>query len=98
MGQQIEELENESDFLAPHQCPSTIGQGGKIASSDGDFAPGWDIDARCQVKQRGFSTSTSSHNGHFSPGRNVEGDFSKGKSAFSRGSIIDFADQAKGEC
>src|SRR2546423_15700153 len=50
--QEVEELEDESDFVAPHSGQLVVWQSGQRRAVDDNFSGGWTIEAADQVEER----------------------------------------------
>ena len=92
VGQEMEELEDESDLVPAQQGPVAVRIAGQVLSQNLDSTMGRKVDARGQMKEGGLAAATSAHDGDAASGRHLEGDVVKRRQARSGGFLIGLRD------
>jgi hypothetical protein len=88
MAQQVKELEDESNAVATQPSTFTLGNPSDLLSVEGDLTRSGQVDARGEMKQRGFSASTTSDDRDDLPGENREGHVVDGVNRLARAGAI----------
>ena len=92
VGQEMEELEDESDLVPAQQGPVAVRIAGQVLAQNLDSTMGRKVDAGGQMKEGGFAAAASAHDGHAATRRHLEGDVVKGRQAPSGGFPVGLRD------
>src|SRR5450755_1843787 len=89
-GQEIEELEDETDFVAPETGERVVGEPGDGLAVDADLASGRAVQAADQIEERGLAGAGGADDGNHLAARDLEIDrFERGDLALA---VIDLGD------